>query len=150
METDFPKLQSITLSPTTSSSLYMDERRPDNAPAAWLHRAALFLVTLSSAVAVYRAAGDAASVAFVIASYLTLLLLFLCLRAYELAPPGEAGGRRDGLLRRAVWALSTLLTMLFSWRVAALMPYWPVALLVWALAAATTVGGFVALFHRRP
>ncbi|CAL5045850.1 unnamed protein product [Urochloa decumbens] len=128
----------------------MDERRPDNAPAAWLHRAALFLVTLSSAVAVYRAAGDAASVAFVAASYLTLLLLFACLRSYELAPPGEAAGGRRGRIRRAVWSLSSLLTVMFAWRVAAVMPYWPAALLVWALAAATTVGSFVALFHRRP
>ncbi|CAN6202572.1 unnamed protein product [Urochloa humidicola] len=127
------------------------DRRSDDARTAWLVGAGLLILTLSCGSAVCRAAGDTASVVFVVASYVTLLLLFACLRAYELAPPGEAGGRRrDGLLRRAVWALSTLLTVMFSWRVAAVMPYWPAALLVWALAAATTVGGFVALFHRRP
>ncbi|CAN6208760.1 unnamed protein product [Urochloa humidicola] len=122
----------------------MDQRPADDDAhaAAWLVRAGFFTLTISSAVAVYRSAGDAASVAFVIASYVTLLLLFLCLRAYENSPPG-----RRGRIRRAVWSLSTLLTMMFAWRVAAVMPYWPAALLVWALAAATTVGGFVALFH---
>ncbi|TVU12645.1 hypothetical protein EJB05_46296, partial [Eragrostis curvula] len=120
-----------------------------DAHGAWLVRAGLFTVTLSSVVAVYRAAGDVASIAFVVASYAALLLLFACLRAYERAPPGEADGRRTRI-RRAVWCLSTLLTVLFAWRVAGVMPNWPAALLVWAMAAVTTLGGFVALFHRRP
>ncbi|OEL14233.1 hypothetical protein BAE44_0024748, partial [Dichanthelium oligosanthes] len=96
-----------------------------------------------------RAAGNTASVAFVDSSYVTLPLLFLCLRAYDRAPPGEADGRRNRI-RREVWSLSTLLTEMFTWRVAAVMPYWPAALLVRTLAAATTVGGSLALFHRRP
>ncbi|CAL5044633.1 unnamed protein product [Urochloa decumbens] len=124
----------------------MDRR--DDARTAWLVGAGL--LTLSCGAAVCRAAGDTASVAFIVTSYVTLLLLFACLRAYERAPAAAAArGRRDSL-RRAVWALSTLLTVMFAWRVAAVMPYWPAALLVWALAAATTAGGFVALFHRRP
>jgi hypothetical protein len=104
-------------------------------------------------VAVFRgrAAGDTASVAFVVATYVTLLLLFACLRAYECAPapaPGEADaggqrGRRRIRIRRAVWCLSSLLTVMFASRVAGVMlPYWTAALLVWALAAATTIGGF--------
>ncbi|CAL5050956.1 unnamed protein product [Urochloa decumbens] len=126
----------------------MDRR--DDARTAWLVGAGLLLLTLSCGAAVCRAAGDTASVAFIMTSYVTLLLLFACLRAYERAPAaGAAGGRRDRL-RRAVWALSTLLTVMFAWRVAAVMPYWPAALVVWALAAATTVGGFIALFHRCP
>ncbi|CAL5045848.1 unnamed protein product [Urochloa decumbens] len=124
----------------------MDQSR-HAARTAWLIGAGLLVLTLSSGAAVCRAAGDTASVAFIATttSYVTLLLLFACLRAYERA----AGGRRDRL-RRSVWALSTLLTVMFAWRVAAMMPYWPAALVVWVLAAATTVGGFVALFHRRP
>ncbi|CAN6202574.1 unnamed protein product [Urochloa humidicola] len=128
----------------------MDQRH--DARAAWLVGAGLLVLTLSCGAAVCRAPRDTASVVFVVASYLTLLLLFLCLRAYELAPLGEAGGRR-GRMRRAVWSLSTLLTVMFAWRVAAVMPYyWPAALLVWTLsAAAATVGGFVViLFHRHP
>ncbi|PUZ62223.1 hypothetical protein GQ55_4G339600 [Panicum hallii var. hallii] len=105
----------------------------------------LLVLTLSSGAAACRAAGDAASIAFVLAGYVGAPA------APRRAPPGEAADNgRKGRLRRAVWSLSTLLTVMFAWRVAAVMPNWPAALLVWALAAATTVGGFVALFHRRP
>ncbi|CAN6172480.1 unnamed protein product [Urochloa humidicola] len=124
----------------------MDRR--DDARPAWLVGTGLLVLTLSCGAAVCRATGDTSSVAFVVASYVTLLLLFVCLRAYERLPPGEAYGRR-GRIRRAVWSLSSLLTVMFAWRVAAVMPYWPAALLVWALAAATTVGGFATLFHHR-
>lgn len=121
------------------------DRRDDAPAASWLVGAGFLVLTLSSGAAVYRAAGDPATVAFVVASYVTLLQLFACLRAYERAPPA---GR--GRIRRAVWSLSTLLTLMFAWRVAAVMPHWPAALLVWALAGATTVGGFIAVFQRRP
>ncbi|WVZ82583.1 hypothetical protein U9M48_029834 [Paspalum notatum var. saurae] len=112
-------------------------------------------VTFTSAVSAYRAAaaGDVGSTAFVGASYATVLLLFHRLRAYEcLLSPGAAGddGRRRRRAKREVWTLCTLqLTVLFSWKMAAAMPSWPVALAVWAMAALTTVGGFVAMFHRR-
>ncbi|KAG2604195.1 hypothetical protein PVAP13_4NG051400 [Panicum virgatum] len=128
------------------------DRRQD-AHTAWLVVAGFLVLTLSSGTSACRAAaaGDTTTVAFVVASYATLLLLFACLRAHERAPPpGEAADGRRGRLRRAVWSLSTQLTVMLAWRVAAVMPSWPAALLVWALAAATTVGGFVSLFHRRP
>ena len=128
------------------------DRRDDDAHAACLVVAGFLVLTLSSGAAVCRAAaaGDTTSVAFVVAGYATLLLLLACLRAYERAPSGEAADGRRGRLRRAVWSLTTLLTVMFAWRVAAVMPNWPAALLVWALAAATTVGDSVSLFHRRP
>ncbi|CAL5045858.1 unnamed protein product [Urochloa decumbens] len=128
----------------------MDPRHAARTGTAWLIGAGLLVLTLSSGAALCRAAGDTASVAFIVTSYVTLLLLFACLRAYERAPAaGAAGGRSRDRLRRAVWALSTLLTVMFAWRVVAVMPYWPAALVVWVLAALTAVGGFVALFHRR-
>jgi hypothetical protein len=34
--------------------------------------------------------------------------------------------------------------VLFSWKVAAVMPSWPVATVVWAMAALTTAGGYAA------
>lgn len=116
----------------------------------------LTAVTLMSGVSAYRAAaaGDIGSAAFVGASYTTLLLLFRSLRAYEglPAPPGAANdvdGGVDGRrrrLKREVWVLCTLLTMMFAWKVAAAMPCRPVAAAVWAMAVATAVGGFLALF----
>ncbi|XP_025812259.1 uncharacterized protein LOC112889717 isoform X2 [Panicum hallii] len=118
----------------------------------------LVALTLTSAVSAYRAAaaGDAGTTAFVAASYSTLLLLFRCLRAYERLPPpaGDAaaadGNGRRARLRREVWALCTLLTVMFAWKVAAAMPSWPAAATVWAMAALTAAGGCVALFHHRP
>ncbi|CAL5050951.1 unnamed protein product [Urochloa decumbens] len=114
--------------------------------------AGLIFLTLTSAVSAYRAAaaGDIGSTGFVGVSYATLLLLFRNLRAYERLPAEEDD--RRARLRREVWALCTLLTVLFSWKVAAAMPSWPVAAAVWAMAALTTAGGYAALFHhhRRP
>ncbi|GJN00935.1 hypothetical protein PR202_ga18162 [Eleusine coracana subsp. coracana] len=115
---------------------------------AGLVRVGLVVVTLTSAVAAYRAAaaGDVGSTAFVAASYATLLLLFRRLRAYERLPP-EAGDDRRGRLKRDVWALCTLLTVLFTWKVAALMPSWHVPAVVWTMAVLTVLGGFFALFR---
>ncbi|OEL38923.1 hypothetical protein BAE44_0000059 [Dichanthelium oligosanthes] len=109
---------------------------------------AIAVLTVTCAAAIYRAAtaGDVASVAFVAVSYGALLLLLRFLRAYELAPPDAAAERER--LRRRVWALCTLLTALFAWKVAGVVP-WPAAVLVWAAAAATSAGGFFALSPRR-
>jgi hypothetical protein len=105
--------------------------------------AGLGVLTVNSGLAMYRARGDAASVLFIAGSYLTLLLLFVCLRAYERAAPGSPARERA---RRAVWPLTTLLTVAFAWKVAAVMPSAVAAAVVWGLAIATTVGGFVALY----
>ncbi|WVZ82547.1 hypothetical protein U9M48_029801 [Paspalum notatum var. saurae] len=101
-------------------------------------------LAFNSALAVYTSWGDAGSVAFVLLADATLLLLFLCLRELERARGGAAaGGRRN--IKAAVWTLTTLLTAMFASRVAALMPP-AVAALVWAVAVATTAGGFWACF----
>ncbi|PVH48428.1 hypothetical protein PAHAL_4G328100 [Panicum hallii] len=124
-------------------------QRNDAHVDAWL-----LVLTLSSGAAACRAAGDAASIAFVLAGYVGAPAApRLPPRAHTSArrrarPPTTA--ERAASDARYIWSLSTLLTVMFAWRVAAVMPNWPAALLVWALAAATTVGGFVALFHRRP
>ena len=121
----------------------------DDAAGGALGRAGAVLLTATWAAATYRAAaaGDVASVAFVIVSYGALLLLLRFLRAYEVAPPEAAVGRER--LRRRVWALCTLLTAMFAWKVASVMT-WPVAVAVWATAALTSAGGFVLLFRQQP
>uniref|UniRef100_A0A0D9WLS2 Uncharacterized protein n=1 Tax=Leersia perrieri TaxID=77586 RepID=A0A0D9WLS2_9ORYZ len=91
--------------------------------------------------------GDILSVAFVATSYCTLLLLFSSLRAYERTPPADAAGRER--IRRRVWCLCTALTAMFAWKVAGVMPP-AAAAAIWLLAAATSIGGFVVLFHHRP
>nr|XP_034586780.1 uncharacterized protein LOC117849343 [Setaria viridis] len=90
----------------------MGER--EGANPAWpslLTMAGFGFLTLNSGLAIYSARGDPASVLFVVGSYLALLLLFRCLRAYERAPPGSP---EKGRARRAVWPLTTLLTAAFS------------------------------------
>ncbi|CAN6208744.1 unnamed protein product [Urochloa humidicola] len=109
----------------------------------WVTGAGFGFLTLNSGLAIYRAKGDLASIFFVSGSYVTLLLLFACLRAYERAPPGSPARERA---RRAVWSLTTLLTMAFAWKVASVMPSAIAAAVVWGLAVATTAGGFFALF----
>ncbi|WVZ82536.1 hypothetical protein U9M48_029790 [Paspalum notatum var. saurae] len=90
--------------------------------------AAIVILTVTCALAIHRAAAarDAASVAFVAVSYGALLLLLLrCLRAYyALALAAERERLR---LRRKVWALGALLTAMFAWKVAAVVPWWPAA-----------------------
>ncbi|CAL4889138.1 unnamed protein product [Urochloa decumbens] len=99
-------------------------------------------LTLNSATAIVRCRGDAAAFAFVGLSYADLVALFLCLRMYGRAP---AGSSARSWLKVAVWILTTLLTLAFSGKVAAVMPP-PVAVVVWLVAFATIAGGFVAFF----
>lgn len=115
-----------------------------------LGRAGAVFLTATCAAATYSAAaaGDIPSVAFVVASYGALLLLLRSLRAYELAPP-EADARREAL-RRRVWSLCTLLSVMFAWKVASVVATpWPVAVGVWAAAAVTSAAGFVLLFRQQ-
>ncbi|CAL5045910.1 unnamed protein product [Urochloa decumbens] len=125
----------------------MDQRVAAAADAGMLAKAAVAVLTMTCAAALYRAAtaGDVVSVAFVVVCYGALLLLLRSLRSYELAPP-EAAAERERL-RLRVWALCTLLTGLFAWKVAGVVPF-PLAVGVWAVAAATSAGGFVLLFSR--
>lgn len=98
----------------------------------------LFL-TGNSIMAIHKSPKDAA---FVVTSYVSLVLLFYCLRWFEAARHGSASRDRA---RRGVWLTTTLLTAMFTWRVAALMP-WPVAVGVCFMGASTVAGGFYALF----
>ncbi|CAL5050968.1 unnamed protein product [Urochloa decumbens] len=98
------------------------------------------LLTCNSLAAAYRSRGDPGSVVFVLVAYAVLLLLLHSLRRFERAPAADRGR-----IKAAVWGLSTLLTVMFSSRVAPLMPP-PVGVVVWAMAAATAGGGFWAFF----
>ncbi|TKW02428.1 hypothetical protein SEVIR_8G243600v4 [Setaria viridis] len=54
----------------------------------WLTVLGFGFLTFNSAVAIYRSNGDKGSIAFVVASYLDLAALFVCLRLFERALPG--------------------------------------------------------------
>ncbi|XP_020098013.1 uncharacterized protein LOC109716830 [Ananas comosus] len=111
----------------------------------WFTLLGFIFLTYNSITAVYHSNGDRGMAVFVVVSYLDLLLLFWCLRQFERAAPNSPQRER---LKSAVWLLATLLTAMFSNRVAGLMP-WPVAVLVWLMAAATILGGFYGFFLYR-
>ncbi|TVU33052.1 hypothetical protein EJB05_24833, partial [Eragrostis curvula] len=67
-------------------------------------------LTFSSAMAVYQGNGDWGAISFACFFFLTLVLLFRCLRWYEAAAPGSP--RREHLIV-AVWLLTTMLTIAF-------------------------------------
>uniref|UniRef100_J3MB94 Uncharacterized protein n=1 Tax=Oryza brachyantha TaxID=4533 RepID=J3MB94_ORYBR len=111
--------------------------------ASWMTCIGFGFLTLNSVLAIHRSHGDLAGIAFVATTYLSLLLLFWCLQQYQRAAPANSPARTRS--KAGVWLSSSLLTTVFSWRVSAIMP-WPVAVVVWLMAAATVFGGFFALF----
>ncbi|CAN6243581.1 unnamed protein product [Urochloa humidicola] len=113
-----------------------------NSSVSWLTLLAFFFLTFNSGMAVYRSRGEVSAIAFVAFSYCDLVVLFLCLRRYELSPAGSPARER---LKVAVWLLTTLLTFAFSYKVAAVMPA-PVAVIVWLMAFGTVTAGFLAFF----
>ena len=117
----------------------------DGGGFSWLTALGFAFLTFNSGMAIYRSDGDRGAVAFVVASYLDLVLLFACIRIFERTPRESP---RRGVLKACVWGLTTLLTVMFSHKVAAIMPPL-VALVVWAMAFATIGGGFYAFFIHR-
>ncbi|KAF0916344.1 hypothetical protein E2562_005943 [Oryza meyeriana var. granulata] len=120
----------------------MPRARDASWPPSLLSALAMAFHALNTSAAVYRSRGDAAAVAFVLASSLALALLFLCVCLFEETPPADAARRR--WLRAAAWLLSAALTVAFACRVARAMPL-AGGVLVWAMSAATVGGGFYAL-----
>ncbi|KAG6535841.1 uncharacterized protein LOC122020670 [Zingiber officinale] len=110
---------------------------------SWLSLAAFAFLTFNTAIAVRRSIDDPGALAFTVASYVDLLCLFWCLRRFE-----WANERDKGWLKMAIWLLASLLTGMFSYKVAAVMP-WPVAAILWGMNCATTMGGFYAFFLHR-
>jgi p-aminobenzoyl-glutamate transporter AbgT len=108
----------------------------------WLTKLSFAVLTCNAALALYRSADDSWSLVFVMVSYFALVLLFWCLHLFERA---AADAARKLQLKIAVWSLSTLVTMMFAYRVAALMP-WLLAIVVWIMAVTVPVGGFYAFF----
>ena len=85
--------------------LRLFETAPPGSPAAT--KLGFGALILNSALAIYNSWDDAGSVAFVLVAVAALLLLVLRLREFEMA---------------TVWALTTLLTAMFAWRVVPIMP----------------------------
>jgi hypothetical protein len=105
------------------------------------------LLTANSIIAIHRSWGDAAATVFVIASYASLILLFCFLHLFEKALLGSPARDRAKI---GVWLTTTLLTAMFSWRIAELMPWLVIGAGVCFMGASTIAGGFYALFLLPP
>jgi len=103
---------------------------------------ALSFLGLNSVIAIYHSRHDPRSILFVTVSFFCVVFLFHLLRVFERLPP-ESPRRLQ--VKAAVWALTTTLTVMFSGRVAPLMPA-PVAAVVWSMAAVTILAGFYLFF----
>lgn len=121
-----------------------DARRADDGDRSlpWFTFVGFLVLTFNCGMAIVQSHGDTMVIAFVGFSYADLVALFACLKMHERAPPGSS---TRWWLKVAVWVLTTLLTVAFSCKVAAVMPP-PVAVLVWLMAFATVAGGFIAFF----
>ncbi|KAL5211525.1 hypothetical protein ABZP36_022372 [Zizania latifolia] len=141
---DIPSMEQGQLEQPLREHLPVPEQQRDAGAAgiSLLTIIGFAFLTFNSVMAVYRSEGDVAAISFVVFSYLVLVLLFVCLRMFETTPLESP--RREHI-KTAVWLLTTMLTVAFSYKVAALMPF-PVQVLVWAMAAATVLGGFYAFF----
>ncbi|KAJ4806934.1 hypothetical protein LUZ62_019500 [Rhynchospora pubera] len=116
--------------------------KPASDGSSWLSLLGFAFLAFNSGMAVYRSRDDIWSVLFVVSSFLDLLLLFYCLKKFERTPRDSP---TRGHLKIAVWSLSTFLTLMFSYRVAALMPL-AVAIIVWVMSLGTIGAGFYLFF----
>ncbi|KAJ1689418.1 hypothetical protein LUZ63_013573 [Rhynchospora breviuscula] len=116
--------------------------KPASDSSSWLSLLGFAFLAFNSGMAVYRSRDDIWSVLFVVSSFLDLLLLFYCLKKFERTPRDSP---TRGHLKIAVWSLSTFLTLMFSYRVAALMPL-AVAIIVWIMSLGTIGTGFYLFF----
>jgi intracellular sulfur oxidation DsrE/DsrF family protein len=97
----------------------MDDRR-----YSALTKLGFGVLACNSALAVCKSWGDAGSVAFVLVADAALVLLFACLREFERRRGAGGAAAGSGRIKAAVWALTTLLTTMFTYAsmVAPLMP----------------------------
>lgn len=109
---------------------------------AWLPRLGLAVLLFNSCVGIYRCRHDPWSTAYILISLVDLVVLFYILRVFERTPRGSS---LRGKLKAAVWFLTTLLTVMFSYRIGAVVPQ-TIAIMAWSMAVATILGGYYAFF----
>lgn len=103
---------------------------------------ALSFLGLNSIIAIYHSRHDPWTILFVTVCLFCVTLLFHLLRVFERLPP-ESPRRLQ--VKAGVWAVTTTLTIMFTIRVAPLMPA-PAAVVVWSMAAVTILAGFYMFF----
>jgi FlaA1/EpsC-like NDP-sugar epimerase len=135
----------ILRAPLLPANKVPDTNTCKSSSCSWLSFLGFAFLTFNSGMAINRSRDDPWSVAFIVSSFLDLLLLFFCLQKFEQTPRGS---KTRFHLKIAVWLLSTFLTVMFSYRVAALMPL-AVAIIVWVMSLSTIGAGFYLFFVYR-
>lgn len=116
--------------------------KPASNRFAWLPFLGLVFLLFNSCVAIYRSRDNPWSVAYILVSLVDLVFLFYILRVFERTPRDSS---LRGKLKATVWFLTTLLTIMFSYRISAVVPP-AIAITVWIMAVATMLGGYYAFF----
>lgn len=111
---------------------------------SFLPKLGFVFLTFSVVSSIYNSRGDPGMLAFVISSYVNLLLLFWCVDRFEKLGPNSPPEKRKRL-KVAIWVLTTALNLALAWRVADVMP-WALAVAAWSMAAFVAVVGFYVFF----
>lgn len=115
----------------------------DQACSVCLRLAVLVFLVYSFVQTARRVRGDPWDLAFAVAAYADLGMLFLCLRRVEqLTPASPTGERRR--LQFTVWALSTVLSCAFAYRVCKIMPP-ALVVAIWCVTTSVVLVGFYCL-----
>ncbi|KAJ0960010.1 hypothetical protein J5N97_000231 [Dioscorea zingiberensis] len=110
----------------------------------WLPTIGMVFLTVNYIVAVYRSINDPWTVMFVITAYASVVLLVFYMRIIEKTPEMKRGVR----MKATVWTLASTLIVLFTYRVALMMPLF-LAIIVWLMACVIVFGGFYSLLVHR-
>jgi dolichol kinase len=109
---------------------------------AWLPLLGLAFLLFNYCVVIYRSRDDPWSIAYILISLIDLVALFYILRVFERTPRDSS---LRGKLKAVVWFLTTLLTIMFSYRISAVVSP-RIAIMAWSMAVATILGGYYAFF----
>ncbi|KAJ4794849.1 hypothetical protein LUZ62_046095 [Rhynchospora pubera] len=110
----------------------------------FFHVITFLFLTYNAVLSSYRSRGNPGDLAFVISCYGELILLFWCLKRYENLG-ADAPVEHKYRLKVVVWILTTLLTVMFAWRVSQIMPLC-LKIVVWGMSGSVIVAGFYAFF----
>ncbi|PUZ74259.1 hypothetical protein GQ55_1G050000 [Panicum hallii var. hallii] len=135
------------LSPTSGSSPRPAQRRPPGdghglGSLSWLEFFGFLFLSYNSGMAVYQSWGDVAAISVVAFMFVNIASLVVCLKLFQAAPPNSTGRNR---LRASAWLLTMSLTFGYVYQVigTATRPTLQVALLQWAMPAATGIAVFI-------
>jgi Family of unknown function (DUF6490) len=118
----------------------------DDGGFSWLTAMGFGFLSFNTGMAILRSGGDSGSVAFVGISYLNLMLLFWLLRRFE--QDILQYGRGRGTLKASIWALSTLLGIMYSFKMEELFPQ-PISGMSYFMSCALSLLMFYSFFISR-